>query len=199
VITSATGLMDPGHPGPPRTIALVPLPCEQMPDHAASQLDERRCPRRLIPRHEPSMRSCVRYVCLNLAIGAPFSLRHAPVTPCLQSMAKMSSTVHGLAWSVPSVHLRTATSRLAGVSCGCHRGSLKSTGTCCPVLQALRQPGVHLADAVQERQVPVVVEQPGRAVGVDRGRAGGQGDGGETARPKERIFISTGLRSIAGL
>jgi hypothetical protein len=26
-----------------------------------------------------------------------FSLRHAPVTPCLQSMAKVSSTVYGLA------------------------------------------------------------------------------------------------------
>jgi hypothetical protein len=28
--------------------------------------------------------------------------------PCLQSMAKVSSTVHGLAWSVPSVHRSTA-------------------------------------------------------------------------------------------
>src|SRR5262245_42975224 len=27
-----------------------------------------------------------------------------PLTPCLQSMAKVSSTVCGLAWSVPSVH-----------------------------------------------------------------------------------------------
>jgi hypothetical protein len=35
-----------------------------------------------------------------------------PPTPCLQSMAKMSSSVHGLAWSVPSVHLSPATSRL---------------------------------------------------------------------------------------
>jgi hypothetical protein len=30
---------DPGHPGPPGTIALVSLPGEQMPDHAAHQLD----------------------------------------------------------------------------------------------------------------------------------------------------------------
>ena len=42
MITPATGLMDPGHPGPPRTIALVPFPCEQVPDDAARQLDERR-------------------------------------------------------------------------------------------------------------------------------------------------------------
>jgi hypothetical protein len=45
-----------------------------------------------------------------------------PPTLCLQSMAKMSSTVQGLAWSVPSVHLSTATSRRAGVGGGCHPG-----------------------------------------------------------------------------
>lgn len=30
-----TGLLDPGHPRPPGTIAFVPLPREQMTDHAA--------------------------------------------------------------------------------------------------------------------------------------------------------------------
>jgi hypothetical protein len=52
-----------------------------------------------------------------------------PPTPCLQSMAKMSSSVHGLACSVPSVHLSPATSRPVGVGCGCHRGPLKSSVT----------------------------------------------------------------------
>ena len=36
------------------------------------------------------------------------------LTPCLQSMVKMSSTVCGLARSVPSVHRSTAASRRAG-------------------------------------------------------------------------------------
>jgi hypothetical protein len=40
MITSVTGLTDPGHPGPPGTIALVPFPSEQMPGHAARPLDE---------------------------------------------------------------------------------------------------------------------------------------------------------------
>src|SRR5262245_61169698 len=39
----------------------------------------------------------------------------------LQRMAKMSSTVHGLAQSVPRIHLSTATSKRVDVSCGCHR------------------------------------------------------------------------------
>jgi hypothetical protein len=46
---------------------------------------------------------------------------------CLQSMAKLSSSVYGLARSVPSVHLSAATSRSVGVGCGCHRGPVKST------------------------------------------------------------------------
>jgi len=90
VIISASGFVDPGDPGSPRTIALVPFPYEQVPGHAASQLDERR----------------------------------GLVTPCLQSMAKMSSSVHCLAWSVLNVHLSTPTSRPVGVGCGCHRGIL---------------------------------------------------------------------------
>ena len=42
-----------------------------------------------------------------------------PLTPCLQSMAKMSSTVHGLSRNAPRVHLSTASSRRFGVGCGC--------------------------------------------------------------------------------
>lgn len=34
--------------------------------------------------------------------------------------------VHGLAWSVPSVHPSTATSRPVGVGCGCHYGLVKA-------------------------------------------------------------------------
>jgi len=68
VITSAPGLMNPGHPGPPGTIALVPLPGEQMPGYADLQLDQWRRPWRLVPRHESSMRSYVRLMCFNLAI-----------------------------------------------------------------------------------------------------------------------------------
>jgi len=49
-----------------------------------------------------------------------------PPTPCLQSMAKVSKTVRGLARSAPRVHLGTATSKTVGVSCGCHHGPLKS-------------------------------------------------------------------------
>jgi putative oligomerization/nucleic acid binding protein len=45
-----------------------------------------------------------------------------PLSPCLQSMAKTSSTVCGLARSALGVHRSTATSRRAGVGCGCQRG-----------------------------------------------------------------------------
>jgi hypothetical protein len=44
VIASAAGLMNPGHPRPPGTIALMPFPGEQVPGHAACQLDQRRRP-----------------------------------------------------------------------------------------------------------------------------------------------------------
>src|SRR5689334_11127106 len=43
-------------------------------------------------------------------------------TLCLQSMAKVSSNVHGLAQSARSVHMSPARSRPVGVGCGCHRG-----------------------------------------------------------------------------
>jgi hypothetical protein len=48
------------------------------------------------------------------------SLRHATVTACLQSMAKVSSTVCGLARNAPGVQLSTAASRPVGVGFGCH-------------------------------------------------------------------------------
>ena len=69
VIAAATGLMHPGHPSPPGAIALMPLPGEQMPGHAARQLDQRRRPWRLVPRHEPSMRNYVRFMCSSPAIS----------------------------------------------------------------------------------------------------------------------------------
>src|SRR5258708_11744496 len=55
VIASATGLMNPGHPRPPGTIALMRFPGEQVPGHAACQLDQRRRRSRLVPRPEASM------------------------------------------------------------------------------------------------------------------------------------------------
>jgi len=39
-------------------------------------------------------------------------------------MAKVSSTVHGLARNASSVQLSMVASRLVGVGCGCHRGLL---------------------------------------------------------------------------
>src|SRR2546421_265801 len=68
VVAAATGLMNPGHPGPPRAVALVALPGEQVPGHAARQLDQRRRPWRRVPRHDSSMRSYVRFICFYPAI-----------------------------------------------------------------------------------------------------------------------------------
>jgi hypothetical protein len=48
-----------------------------------------------------------------------------PPTPCLQSMAKVSSTVHGLAGIAVGVHVSTGTSRPVGVGGGCHYGKVK--------------------------------------------------------------------------
>jgi len=70
VIAAATGLLHPGHPRPLGTLALMPLPGEQMPGHATRQLDQRRRPWRLVPRHEPSMRSYVRLMCFDPVICA---------------------------------------------------------------------------------------------------------------------------------
>ena len=54
----------------------------------------------------------------------------------------------------------------------------------CLVLQALRQPGVHFADAVlQERQVPVPVEQPGFDPGNVRGKPLAVAEGDELVLP----------------
>ena len=58
---------------------------------------------------------------------AASSVVQSQLITCLQSMAKMSSTVHGLAWGAPGIHLSTATSRRVGVGCGCQRDPLKST------------------------------------------------------------------------
>ena len=49
-----------------------------------------------------------------------------PATLCLQSMVKMSSTVHGLGRSALGVHLSTTTSRRVGAGCGRQRGPLKA-------------------------------------------------------------------------
>ena len=43
-----------GHPRPSGAIALMPLPGEQMPGHAARELDQRRRPWRVVPRQVPS-------------------------------------------------------------------------------------------------------------------------------------------------
>jgi hypothetical protein len=45
----------------------MPFPGEQVPGHAACQLDQRRRPWRLVPRYEPSMRRYVRLMCLDSA------------------------------------------------------------------------------------------------------------------------------------
>ena len=50
-----------------------------------------------------------------------------PLTPCLQSTARLSGTVQGLGWSPVRVHLSTAMSRRVGVGYGCHRGPLTAT------------------------------------------------------------------------
>ena len=63
-----------------------------------------------------------------------------PLTPCLQSMAKVSSVVHGLARSASGVHLGTGTSRPVGVGCGCHRGPLMTTCSAGPSAPRFRLP-----------------------------------------------------------
>jgi hypothetical protein len=83
VIASATGLMNPGHPRPPGTIALMPFPGEQMPGHATRQLDQRRRPWRRVPRHKPSMRSYVRLMCLDRAICVHLLAVSRPCDPLL--------------------------------------------------------------------------------------------------------------------
>ena len=50
------------------TIALMPFPGEQVPGHAACQLDQRRRPWRLVPCHEPNMRRYVRLMSFEPAI-----------------------------------------------------------------------------------------------------------------------------------
>jgi hypothetical protein len=106
------------------------------------------------------------------------------VNTCLQSMAKTSSSVYGLVWSVSSVHLSPATSRRVGVGCGCHRGSFKSTCACWLVIQAFGQPSVHVADVVCECHAPVVIEQPG----FNPGDVGGE----PSAMPEGNLRVQPG-------
>jgi hypothetical protein len=47
-----------------------------------------------------------------------------PLTPCLQSLATMSSTVHGLVRSFVRVRLSAVRSKLVGVGYGCHEVGL---------------------------------------------------------------------------
>jgi hypothetical protein len=66
--------------------------------------------------------------CQRVRRPAGSSLRYSPtplwrvtVTACLQSMAKMSSTVYGLGRNARSVHVSPTASKRVGVSCGRHR------------------------------------------------------------------------------
>src|SRR5689334_23221091 len=70
VIAAATGLLHPGYPRPPGTIAFMPLRGEQMPGHATRQLDQRL-----------SMRSYVRLMCFDPVSALTFSPCHIAVTP----------------------------------------------------------------------------------------------------------------------
>ena len=52
-VVPAAGFLDPGHPGPPRAIALVAFPGEQVSDDAAGQLDDPWRPWCLASDHDP--------------------------------------------------------------------------------------------------------------------------------------------------
>jgi hypothetical protein len=74
------------------------------------------------------------------------------LTLCLQSMAKVSSTVCGLGQSAARVHLSPAPSRSVGVGCGCRGALLRSCEAsppaCLPgrALIAVAQTGVDLPE-----------------------------------------------------
>jgi hypothetical protein len=51
-MAAATGLMNPGHPGPSGAIALMLLPGEQVPGHAACQLDQQQAGPSLLPNRD---------------------------------------------------------------------------------------------------------------------------------------------------
>jgi hypothetical protein len=46
-------LSRPARPGPPRAVSFVVLPRQQVPDHTHRHLNQRRCPQRLLPSHDP--------------------------------------------------------------------------------------------------------------------------------------------------
>ena len=55
---------------------------------------------------------------------------HSQLITCLQSMAEVSSTVHGLGRSAPRVRPSLALSGSVGVGFGCHRGPVKFAEAC---------------------------------------------------------------------
>jgi len=98
VIAPATSLVNPGHPSPPGTIPLMSFPGEQMPCHAAQPARPAvapmaSCPTPMSPVCEIVFDSCTS----TWQSALTFSLRHAAATACLQSMAKVSSIIYGLA------------------------------------------------------------------------------------------------------
>jgi hypothetical protein len=98
------GLLHPRHPSPPRTIALVAFPGEQMPDDAARHLDQRRRPRFPFPRHDSSMRNHVRYDSPSLARGRPLT---APklyrASPEVRHISLICTTGAARTWPLPTV------------------------------------------------------------------------------------------------
>ena len=116
-------LQNPGHPSPPGAIALMLLPGEQMPGHAACKLDQWRRPWRRVPPMSPVCEIKFDLCGSTRRSASTFSLRHAAVTPCLQSMPRCPA--QSMAWhgSAPSVQPSPAPSKPVGVGGGCHRGT----------------------------------------------------------------------------
>jgi hypothetical protein len=75
----------------------MPLPGEQVPGHAARQLDQRWRPWRLAPRHEPSMRICVRFMYLNPATSGNLPATSRRCHGLLAKLSQVPSTMRGLA------------------------------------------------------------------------------------------------------
>jgi hypothetical protein len=72
----------------------MPFPGEQVPAHAARQLDQRRRLWRLVPRHESSMGSYVRFMHLKQAMSANILAAPRRRDPLLAS--DVSTRVSGL-------------------------------------------------------------------------------------------------------